>query len=87
MRAGKRFVRFAHVDGISDIIGLLPDGRFLAIECKIAPNKPSEHQAEFLSSVAKQGGVALVIYEVNQLARAIDAIREGRVCDGGVQIL
>lgn len=34
VRIGKRFVRFTSINGVSDIIGILPDGRFLAIECK-----------------------------------------------------
>ena len=32
-KVGSRFIRFGY-KGSSDIIGILPDGRFLAVECK-----------------------------------------------------
>lgn len=67
----KRYVRFAGVDGLSDIIGILPDGRFLAIECKIAPNKLSVHQAVFLGNVAINGGVPIAAYSWEDVERAL----------------
>ena len=30
----ERFIRFAGAAGVADIIGILPGGRFLAVECK-----------------------------------------------------
>lgn len=55
-----RFVRFAHVDGISDIIGVLPGGRFMAIEVKRRGGKPTDAQAAFLERVWSEGGAACV---------------------------
>lgn len=37
-KAGERFIRFG-APGLPDIIGVLPDGRFLGVECK-APEIP-----------------------------------------------
>lgn len=53
-----RYVRFNGMAGISDIIGQLVDGRFLAIECKRKGQKPTELQQGFLDQVARHGGVA-----------------------------
>jgi hypothetical protein len=45
--------------GTSDIIGLLGDGRFLAIEVKTPGNKPTKLQQKFLDLVEDSGGVSL----------------------------
>lgn len=44
--------------GISDIIGLTPNGRFLAIEVKMPKKKPSNEQLEFIDKVNEKGGLA-----------------------------
>ena len=44
--------------GLADIVGILRDGRFLAIECKVGTNKPTDNQKDFLQEVVSRGGVA-----------------------------
>ena len=45
--------------GQSDIIGLMPDGRFLAIEVKAPTNKlRPDHQQDFIDRINSNGGVA-----------------------------
>jgi hypothetical protein len=56
-RRGK--VSFGKV-GSSDIIGILDDGRWLAIECKGPDGEPTFEQLDFLAEIAKRGGVAFV---------------------------
>lgn len=56
--------------GVSDILGILPDGRFLAVECKKPKNKLSEFQREFLENIKNNGGVALVVYSLDDLINA-----------------
>lgn len=68
----EQFVRFASINGISDIIGVLRDGRFLAIECKVAGKKPSPDQVTFLEAIRKSGGVAVVAYELEDVIAVID---------------
>lgn len=63
----KRFMRFAGAKGISDIIGVLPDGRFLAVECKVGRNKPTDDQRAFLQSVNDSGGLGIVVYDLDEL--------------------
>jgi len=50
--------------GASDILGVLPTGRFLAIEVKRPhPRKPpSEDQQKFIDMIKKNNGVAFVAY-------------------------
>ena len=63
----QRFLRFAGVKGISDIIGLLNDGRFLAVECKKGKGKLSDDQAAFLDAVRKRGGLSMCVRSVAEL--------------------
>jgi hypothetical protein len=60
------FMRFGF-PGISDIIGCSKDGRFIAIECKIKPNKPTELQEVYLAEIRKRGGIAVVAYDLNDV--------------------
>jgi hypothetical protein len=68
----RRFFRFASAEGISDIIGVLPGGRLLAVECKREDGKVRESQERFLSAVRAKGGLALVVRSVTELIAAIE---------------
>lgn len=71
-RKHRRFVRFNSIDGVSDILGCLPGGRMLAVECKVKPNKLTRSQESFLAAVQKNGGVAVVAYSLDDLAQVVD---------------
>lgn len=66
----RRFVRFG-VPGISDILGCMPGGRFLAIECKVGKNTPTSAQHHFLEQIRKAGGVAIVARSVDDVVNAL----------------
>lgn len=51
---------FGSKNGVPDILGLLPDGRFLAIEVKSEKGKLSPAQEEFIAEVNKRGGHAFM---------------------------
>ena len=68
-----RLVRFGKV-GSSDILGVSPDGRFIALEIKRPDGsyKPTPAQLEFLQAVASRGGIAGIVTsteEVDQLLK------------------
>jgi hypothetical protein len=71
---GRRFVR-AGMKGSADILGVLPGGRFLAVECKIGRNRPTTAQTAFLNTIRAAGGLALVVWDVKELAEALDTER------------
>ena len=66
----KRFIRCG-IPGCSDIIGCLPDGRFLAVECKRPGGKLTMAQKAFLAEIAKNGGVAIVASSVEDVERIL----------------
>ena len=67
----KQAYRKAPCRGISDIIGVLPDGKILCIECKSSRGKLSAQQIDFLNSVAKNKGLAMVVYSVSDLQQIL----------------
>jgi hypothetical protein len=76
--AGRRhYYRFAGVEGLSDVAGVLPGGRALFVECKQPGRKPTVAQAAFLERMRVQGAVALVVEDVRDLGEVLDDLVSG----------
>jgi hypothetical protein len=58
IRPGK-FMSFG-LKGSADILGCLPDGRFLAVEVKAPGGRLSLEQRQFLADIKALGGMAIV---------------------------
>lgn len=50
--------------GVPDIVGCYK-GRFFGIECKAGKNKPTPLQIKNLNDIATNGGIAVVVNEIN----------------------
>ena len=70
-KVGGRFIRFGW-RGCSDLIGMLKDGRLLAVECKALGGQLRPEQKEFLSLVRRFGGVAFVAHNCRDVMQALD---------------
>lgn len=57
--------------GSADILGLLPGGRFIAVECKSKKGKLSEKQKDFLANVKRIGGLDVVARSVDDVINAV----------------
>ena len=77
--APDRWVHFGH-KGSADILGYLPDGRFLAVEVKAPQGRLSQEQSAFLEKVRGFGGMALVVRSFRELDAALRC--EGYADDG-----
>jgi penicillin-binding protein-related factor A (putative recombinase) len=53
--------------GVSDILGVLSGGRFLAIEVKRPSGKLSEAQVEFLQNINLHGGLGFVAHSIDDV--------------------
>jgi hypothetical protein len=51
-------IRFGLCVGSSDLIGIAPDGRFLAVEIKTCKGRATPDQVKFIEAVRKRGGIA-----------------------------
>lgn len=69
----RRFVRFGR-PGVSDIVGILPGGRFIGVETKRPGEKPTEEQRVFLAEVGRRGGVGVLVESVTELAKVLDVV-------------
>jgi hypothetical protein len=66
----KRFVRYGKL-GASDIVGLLPGGRFIAVECKAPGGRLSDHQIKYLEDIERMGGLAVIARSVEDLEKIL----------------
>jgi hypothetical protein len=77
--APDRWISFGK-KGSSDILGCLPDGRFLAVEVKSPHGRLSPEQSTFLEKVRGLGGVAILAHSFRELEESLR--REGYTDDG-----
>lgn len=52
------------INGVPDIIGVLPDGKFLGVEVKKPTGKVSANQRVFKANVDKNKGVSIIAYSL-----------------------
>lgn len=71
-----RFVKFGFA-GLSDVLGVLPGGRFIAVETKVGSNTATADQAAFLAEVQSLGGVGILAYSLDDVDTRLK--REGYV--------
>lgn len=58
--------------GSPDIIGIMPNGRFLGIEVKNKKGRLSENQKKFLYKIEQNGGVAIVARSLDDVIKVIE---------------
>lgn len=66
-----RVIRSGLCVGSSDLIGWSPEGKFVAIEVKIYPRKPTQAQESFISAALKSGCIAGVCYSVEDFINLV----------------
>lgn len=69
-----RMMTFGLAVGSSDIIGITPEGRFLAVEVKTPKGRASKEQLRFIEAVNNAGGIAGIARSVEE---ALDLLRRG----------
>ena len=73
LKSGRRFIHFGY-PGSSDILGILPGGKFLAVECKREKGgKLSDLQIDFLNRIKENGGVAVCVHSVEDLKNILNS--------------
>ena len=65
-----RFIRFGW-PGCSDVLGMLRDGRFLAVEVKAPAGRLRPEQALFLERINKAGGLGFVARDCRDVSDAL----------------
>lgn len=57
--------------GSSDLIGIAPDGRFLAVEVKTQVGRTTPEQESFIGMICNMGGIAFVARSTEDFRREI----------------
>jgi hypothetical protein len=70
-----RLVRFGKT-GSADILGILPSGKMLAVECKDRYNTLTDEQKKFLTEISHNGGCAIIAWSVDDLIKGLQQFRE-----------
>lgn len=69
---GDRYVRANTAKGMADIMGILKDGRTLAVETKSRLGRVEQHQWDFLKSINDAGGLAGVCRSVEDAVKLLE---------------
>jgi hypothetical protein len=75
----RHFVKGGLITGASDLIGVGPKGRMLAVEVKMPGGTITEEQQLFLDLVEERGGIAVCATSPEDVEEAVNAARENRV--------
>jgi hypothetical protein len=69
---GKRFMRTSDINGVADIIGVTPRGRFLAVECKSERGRQSTPQRQFQKAIERHNGLYIIVHSIDELIQVMD---------------
>lgn len=72
--AAGRYRKFTGLKGVSDVLMVLPGGRFGAVECKYGKGRLSEDQQRFIDAVNAAGGFAVVAYSLDELIEKMKGV-------------
>ena len=72
-RIAGRFVRFGW-PGCSDVLGMLRDGRFLAVEVKAPKGKLRPEQVVFLERINGAGGVGFIARDLRDVHHELNKL-------------
>lgn len=72
-----RTQRFGLCPGSSDLVGIGPGGRFLALEVKTERGRVSPEQQRFIDLVNARGGIGAVVRSPEQARAVVEAARRG----------
>jgi hypothetical protein len=64
--------------GWPDITGLLPDGRFIGVECKAPGGRQSSAQKAMEQEIRSRHGIYVLAHEVEDVRRAIEDANDRR---------
>lgn len=59
----------AQLNGVSDIIGVAPNGKFIGVEVKIGSDKQSDFQKRFEAEIKERNGVYLVAKNLDDVTK------------------
>lgn len=74
IKTGKTRMFKAGLKGMSDIIGIIKGGIFLAIEVKVPKGKLTPDQKSFLDKIKQCGGISFVAHNIEEVEQKLKNI-------------
>lgn len=72
---GKMIMKKSAIKGFPDLAGVLPSGKFFAIELKTATGKLSPEQTDWITRLNHSGAIAVVLRSKEQVTNFIAAAK------------
>lgn len=72
----KNWAGLGSTPGVPDILGVLPNGRFLGIEVKTSKGKVSAHQQSFINAINDNGGLVFVARSVDDVILNLKEVKK-----------
>ena len=68
-----------HINGVPDILGILPDGKFLGIEVKTKTGKLSDNQKAFLEKASHLNSICFVARSIEEVSAKLSPYLKSRI--------
>lgn len=75
-RGGKVMFKKSPLKGFPDVGGIMPNGRFFAIELKVPKGKLSPEQEKWITQINHTGGMAVVLRDPESILEFVIAVKK-----------
>jgi len=71
IKTEERFIKFG-LKGSADILGILFDGKFIAIEIKVGRDRQSKDQIKFENMIIRFGGIYILARSISDVEKTLE---------------
>ena len=61
-----------HINGVADVLGCLPGGKFIALEVKTKRGRATQNQKDFLQRISMLGGKAAIVKSIDDVKAVLE---------------
>lgn len=65
-----------HINGVADILGCLPGGKFIAFEVKTKRGRATQNQKDFLQRISMLGGKAVIVKSIAEVEAILEEMND-----------
>ena len=65
-----------HINGVADILGCLPGGKFIALEVKTRKGRATQNQKDFLQRISMLGGKAAIVKSIDDVKAVLEEMND-----------
>ena len=65
-----------HINGVADVLGCLPGGKFIALEVKTKKGRATQNQKDFLQRISMLGGKAAIVKSIDDVKAVLEEMND-----------